>query len=155
MANEILQYSKSLDYKMDLFINKLVSEGIRVIDERFSEALGADNTDHHTIVRISSFDKVRHATLEVEGNQLLFIEFGAGIHYNTPADTSPHPLGEQFGFTIGNYSDLYLGKLDKWTYINELGNVVETHGTKATMPMYSANKYWIDNCIRIAKEVFQ
>lgn len=34
---------------------------------------------------------------------MLFIEFGAGIHYNGSAGSSPHPKGNEFGYTIGSY----------------------------------------------------
>lgn len=89
------------------------------------------------------------ATISYKGTQVAFIEFGAGVHFNTPVGTSGHPLGEQFGYTIGSYG-YGLGKFDSWTKPDG----TRTHGTHAEMPMWNARKFILDNLEIIAKDVF-
>lgn len=83
----------------------------------------------------------------------MFIEFGAGIHYNGAAGSSPHPKGEEFGYTIGSYGQ-GKGKNESWVYYADSGEWVRSYGTEATMPMYKASVEIIQNIRKIAKEVF-
>lgn len=72
-----------------------------------------------------------------EGPEVTFIEFGAGVYYNPPAGTSPHPRGADLGFVIGGYGKGQ-GKQNAWGYYAEDGNLVITHGTAAQTPLYRA-----------------
>lgn len=90
--------------------------------------------------------------------KIMFWEFGAGIHYNTPVDTTPHPKGTEYGgklgvdITIGNYSHGINGhshgQFDTWHYGGE-----EVHGTEAAMPMYNAWKYMREKYVSIATNI--
>jgi hypothetical protein len=87
------------------------------------------------------------------GEDAVFMEFGAGVYYNGPVGSSPNPLGTELGFTIGSYST---HKPDKeiWGYKGEDGEIHLTHGTPASMPLYRAvQRVWKD-IDRIAQEVF-
>lgn len=75
-------------------------------------------------------------TLRLQGEQAVFVEFGAGVYYNGSPGTSPHPYGVELGFTIGDYG-LGLGKNDTWEYVKN-GKYHITHGTPAAMPLYHA-----------------
>ena len=72
-----------------------------------------------------------------EGNEVTFGECGAGVYYNPPAGTSPHPGGADLGFVIGGYGKGQ-GNQKAWGYYAEDGNLVITHGTAAQMPLYRA-----------------
>lgn len=87
------------------------------------------------------------------GKDAVFIEFGAGVHYNGSAGSSPNPLGADLAYTIGGYG-AGRGKQDAWYFKSADGNVYETHGTPASMPLYKAVKAVSDDIVRIAKEVF-
>ena len=75
-------------------------------------------------------------TLRLQGEQAVFVEFGAGVYYNGAAGSSPHPYGVELGYTIGDYG-LGLGKNDTWEYVKN-GKYHITHGTPAAMPLYHA-----------------
>ena len=159
-----------LDYKNDelpnllvKFTEELLKIGIQVVDERMNNASykfdkdnimsGADPS-HNTFVRISKFGSNVKATLVVTGRELLFIEFGAGVSFNTEKGSSPHKKGEEFGFTIGSYGKGY-GSRKVWGYYNDNGDLVLTRGVKAEMPMYYADIAMIQSVVEVARSVFK
>lgn len=150
---QLRQYQNSLKSKNELFVRRLSELGIPVIDQNILLAQGDSKKNHNTYIKINSFGNFSRATLVCEGADLLFIEFGAGIHYNTPAGSSPHPKGQELGYTIGSYGQ-GKGKNDSWTYVSETGEWVRSYGTEATMPLYKASVEIIQNIRKIAKEVF-
>lgn len=150
---QLRQYQNSLKSKNELFVRRLSELGIPVIDRNISLAQGDSDKNHNTYIKINSFGNFSRATLVCEGVDLLFIEFGAGIHYNTPAGSSPHPKGQELGYTIGSYGK-GKGKNDSWTYESETGEWVRSYGTEATMPLYKTSVEIMQNIRKIAKEVF-
>lgn len=151
--NQLKSYQGELKNKNELFVRRLAELGIPVIDQNVMIAQGDSDKNHNTYIKINRFDDYAQATLVCEGSGLLFIEFGAGIHYNTPAGTSPHPKGEELGYTIGSYGQ-GKGKNDSWTYYSDSGEWVRSYGTEATMPVYKATVEIIQNIRKIGKEVF-
>lgn len=150
---QLRAYQKSLVSKNEKFVRRLAELGIPVIDENIALAQGDSNKSHNTYIKINNFSGYSQATLICEGVDLLFIEFGAGIHYNTPAGTSPHPKGQGLGYTIGSYGQGN-GKDDSWVYYADSGEWVRSYGTEATMPVYKASVEIMQNIRKIAKEVF-
>ena len=88
----------------------------------------------------------------VRGPEVVFCEFGAGVHFNGSAGASPHPKGQELGFTIGSYGKGY-GRLDSWSYRYE-GGIANTYGTPASMPLYKAFIAAQNDVEKIAREVF-
>lgn len=88
-------------------------------------------------------------------NQLeaVFIEFGAGVHYNGPPGSSPHPSGAKNAFYIGSYGYGY-GKYDVWTFRQD-GHTYATHGTPASMPLWHAVQDVIPEIPDIARFVMK
>lgn len=84
------------------------------------------------------------------GDEVAFIEFGAGVYYNGAVGTSPHPKAGNL--TIGSYGK-GKGAQETWAYMDENGEFVYTHGTIAQMPMYKALLSIAQQVPRIAKEV--
>lgn len=150
---QIQQYRDDLPRKCDLFVRRLAEVGIPIIDQNISAAVGDSDKSHNVYIKLNSFGSYSQATLVCEGIDLLFIEFGSGIHYNGAAGSSPHPKGEELGYTIGSYGKGQ-GKNDFWFYYADTGEAVMSHGTQATMPMYKAGVEIRRQILAIAKEVF-
>lgn len=151
--NEVRKYQRELIDKNELFVRRLAELGIPVIDQNIAVAQGDSDKNHNTYIKVNSFGSYSEAKLVVEGSELLYIEFGSGIHYNGSAGTSPHPKGEEFGYTIGSYGKGQ-GSKDFWFYYADTGEAVMSHGTQSTMPVYKASMEIIQNIRRIAREVF-
>ena len=164
LKQDLINYRDDLPIKLTRFVKELAEIGIPVIETHMAEAnytyeengvrSGAD-TSHYTHVKLNSFGTYAQATLIVEGRELLFIEFGAGVSNNEDAGVggSPHPKGEEFGFTIGSYGKGY-GARKVWGYYAEGGELVLTRGVKATMPVYEADKEIIKSVTKVARKVF-
>ena len=150
---QLRAYQKSLVSKNEKFVRRLAELGIPVIDENIALAQGDSEKSHNTYIKINNFSGYSQATLICEGVDLLFIEFGTGIHYNTPAGTSPHPKGQELGYTIGSYGQGN-GKNESWVYYSDSGEWIRSYGTEATMPVYKASVKIMQNIRKIAKEVF-
>lgn len=154
VIKEIEVYKNSLATKTDQFLQELAKVGIREIEDSMSKVVGDSNPNHYAFVKINSFGNYSKATLVLQGRDVAFIEFGAGIHYNTAVGTSPNPLGQKMGFTIGSYGK-GLGANDSWVYYSEeYGRFLKSLGTKAAMPMYNAEVEMRNKFLSVAKKVF-
>ena len=151
--NEIESYKREFIERNEVFVRRLAELGIPVIDQNIAVAQGDSDKSHNTYIKINSFGSYSEAKLVFEGKSILFIEFGAGIRYNGSSGTSPHPKGEEFGYTIGSYGKGQ-GSKDFWFYYADTGESVMSHGTEATMPVFRASQEIIQNIRRIAREVF-
>ena len=152
-VKELQRYKQSLISKNDLFVQRLAEVGIPVINANIAAAQGDSDKSHNTYIKLNSFGSYSRAELVVESSSILYIEFGAGIHYNTPAGTSPHPKGQEFGYTIGSYGKGH-GAEDYWYYQAETGETVRSYGTESTMPVYKASVEIRQKIRQIAREVF-
>lgn len=150
---QIEQYKNDLPKKCEEYVRRLAELGIPVIDSNIAAAQGDSDKTHNTYIKINSFGSYSQAELIVEGQGILFVEFGAGVYWNGEAKHSPHPLGEEMGYTIGSYGQ-GKGKQNTWGYYAEGGELVLTHGTQATMPVYKAGLEIRKQMLGIAKEVF-
>lgn len=158
----LLDYADNLKNKLDKFVYELAREGIPVIENNMAESSytydekgiqsGSDTT-HRTYVKLNSFGNYAKATLIVEGKELLFIEFGAGVYHNIEAGATKHPLGAQYGFLIGSYGQGH-GAQQVWGYYADSGELMLTRGTKATMPVYKADLAIRNAVVSVAKRVF-
>lgn len=163
LKKQLQDYQKDLIRKCEEFVKKLAEAGIPVIDENMAKAAftvddkgiqSGANPEHNIQIKINSFGDYVRADLIVEGSNLFFIEFGAGVYYNGEAGTSPHPKGEEFGYVIGSYGKGH-GVQKIWGYYADSGELVLTHGVEATMPVYKASLKIAEDVIKIAKEVFE
>jgi len=160
---KIERYQEDLQDKCYELISRLVDDvGLPVIKARVDKAKGDSDKDYNYIV-VDDWDNpdpnVKAIELKVSGDQFIFIEFGAGIHFNGPVGSSSSPVGEQLGYTIGSYSrrggnGLSYGQYDKWRYIDSSGVEHESYGTEGTAPVYSAAQAMRNDIARIAGEVF-
>ena len=104
---ELRKYKEYLRKKTDELVKALAESGIPVIDESMGEAnytydengvRSGSDTSHYSYVKMESFGNVSRAKLIVEGKELLFIEFGAGVYYNGPAGTAHTLNGRSSAF---------------------------------------------------------
>lgn len=151
---QIEEYKRSLVLKTAQLLEELGKIGIRTINQRMSSIQGDSNPNHYAFVKMNSYGSYTRATIILQGRDILFIEFGSGIHYNGAVGSSPHPKGQQMGYTIGSYGKGQ-GANDSWVYFNEEHGRFETsQGTKAAMPMYNAEVEIRKAIKSVAKKVF-
>ena len=115
---------------MDAVANSTVSD-----DPNFNRS---HSIDRETVREGSTVEK----QLVISGEDVVFMEFGSGIHYNTPVGTSPRPkptITPSFDYTIGSYGS-GLGANDEWMY-RDGGYWISQHGVGASMPIYNA---WVE-----------
>lgn len=167
-----MKYTIDLSFKDIEYLKARFDDAKKALDRMTDEAckrlayIGLDKAKLHFFE--AAYDGINDADVTVEkvsngyavkasGQSVLFIEFGAGMHY--PAN---HP--EPHGFTHGTYGKGY-GKNDYWFYTGMPGNAggeraegrintTITHGNPANMPMYTTVKDLEGEIERIVKEVF-
>lgn len=160
---QLQQYKNWLIKKTSLLVKELAEVGIPVIDENMAKASytydeksvrSGSDTSHRTYVEMSGFQSgTATAKLIVEGKEILFIEFGAGVYYNGEAGNSPHPKGVVNGMIIGSYGEGH-GVQKVWGYYDESGKLILTHGVEAQMPVYKAEMEIVQKYIKVARRVF-
>lgn len=153
---ELEQYKQDIIRKTDLLRVRVAERLAELSRDGFAGAVVDDllKGGQRTAQVDVSIDQRDNVTLVIaRGEDAVWVEFGAGVHYNGSAGTSPHPKGSELGFTIGGYGK-GMGKKDVWGFYED-GELRLTHGTPAIMPMYNAVKTVCDEIAEIAREVFQ
>lgn len=154
-VEKIEQYKSDLRYKLGIFVRRLTDAGYRVINEKKKNAGTDVDTSFSPVVVIKQSSRnVVRATLSISGKDVLFVEFGAGVHFNGSLGSSPNPKGLEHGYFIGSYPGQKHAGEDFWWYTDDFGMSRKSHGTKAAMPMYSASEYIRGHFASIAREVF-
>lgn len=152
MANYITSYSREFATKNRLFVERLATLGIPIVDEKIRDAKGDSAKGYSKYIEISDGgDGISTARLVVQNKDILFIEFGAGIRYN---QGDAHPQAREFGYGVGTYPEQkHAFQMYGWYYIDH-GVKIHSYGTEATMPVHSASLEIQSQIIDIAKEVF-
>lgn len=158
---QLQQYKNWLIKKTSQLVKELAAIGIPVINANMANASytydsdgirsGSDTT-HIAYVKLNSTGTLTEATLIVQGEEIMFIEFGAGVYYNGPAGDSPHPNGKVNGMVIGSYGKGH-GVRKVWGYYDN-GKLILTHGVEAQMPVYKADMEIIQKYVNVARRVF-
>lgn len=157
--SDLSDYQKKIRDKTKILMSKLAELGVENMKIGFSHAIYDGVND--TVVNTPTWqgDKL---IISASGSSILFIEFGAGIHY--AADS--HPMASKFGYVRGGYG-YGLGKRDSWRYKGDPGTngvVVQdgkhkgeviTHGNPANRVVYDTSKLMRAEILKIAKEVFR
>lgn len=145
-------YLNDLYEKNKEFVYRLCNIAVDVIEKNMVTP-GDSDPSHTTAIYISGGGTSIKGVVRLNGEDVLFIEFGAGITYNGPAGQSPHPKGAELGYTIGDYG-YHLGRLSSWRYQDSNGEWRVSYGTKAAMPMYKAGQAIRQNIRKVAADVF-
>ena len=153
---ELLAYKQEIIRKTELLRQKVAA---RLADEARSGFNGAivddltgKNSPRLADVNVSVDDRDNVSVVVAEGEDAVWVEFGAGVYHNGSGGSSPHPKGAEVGFTIGGYGKGN-GKKEIWGFY-EGGELRLTHGTPARMPMSQAMNTIINDIVSIAREVF-
>lgn len=119
--------------------NKLVKEICDTIKEKAKSGYNASWVDGYPAYAPVVSDTVANKGWVEAYGDAVWVEFGAGIHYNGgKVGAMPNPYAKQLGWSIGNYGHK-LGRFHTWHYrAPETGEWVPTHGTRATKPLYNA-----------------
>ena len=151
----IVQKRHCINPQHTVFVNRDIRW---TADAGFSTALADDiyvgGTPVYSNVSVSISTSGDVTVVMADGDHAIFIEFGAGAYYNGAAKDSPHPLGKQLGFTIGEYGK-GRGKQQAWDLPgSNLKQPKLSHGTPAAMPMYHGVQDAVAQLESIAKKVF-
>lgn len=157
------EYKKWVNEKTRALLEQLSLLGINEASIRFAGA----QYDGINDVRLSTQETTEGTsivyTILAEGQAVCFIEFGAGVYYNSAAYPLPKPEGVvgigEYGQGKGkqNYWGFYGDQpgSNGWVIQNGKGrSVVITQGNPAAMPMYYASSEMKQRILSIAKEVF-
>lgn len=150
------EYKKSIDYKAEKLRNKIANLIAKQAQSGFDNAILSDLTNKpskNADVSVQVSNQGDITLVIANGEDAVWVEFGSGVSHNTPVGNSPHPKGQELGFTIGSYGK-GKGKQKVWTYYDENGSKTITRGTPSKMPMYKALTDILDDIATIAKEVF-
>lgn len=164
LADDVKAYKKELEQKTEEIVRKLAEVGASRAREVLSTPAPGDSTDYGVpyVGEIKTSDGTCETEILWDGEDVAFVEFGSGIHYNGSAGESPNPLGGELGYTIGSYGKGH-GAEDSWYYVKDAedewsalygSGLQESFGTKAEMPLYKAELEIIQNIETVAEEVF-
>lgn len=160
---EVQSYKKWVQQKTRAISERLSLIGIQEASIRFTGAMYDGTNDVHVRTEESSSGDEYVFSIIAEGQAVCFIEFGAGVYYNSAAYPLPKPEGV---VGIGEYG-AGKGKQRTWAYVgddpgsngkiyysNASGTVVITHGNPAAMPLYYSSAEMKRQILSIAREVF-
>ena len=150
---DIRKYSSTIDEKINRFMNELASIGIDTATITYERGHILDQKDMPHVHSKPVWINEHELAIWAYGESIAFVEFGAGIHYNTPVGTSPHPKGEELGMLIGTYGK-GRGGGDQWYYRDSTGQKKLSHGQPSIPAMYEASKAMKLAIEEKAKEIF-
>ena len=155
-AKQVERLKKQYIAKNKTFVKELAKSGIVEARNYLVGDGDSDPPDFYTdnpYATSGTKGAYAESTLRLQGEDVAFVEFGAGVHFNGNPGSSPNPLGVKLGYTIGSYG-WHQGLEDHWWYKGDDGEMHKSEGTEATMPLFHASEHIKQEYIRIAKEVF-
>ncbi len=152
---ELANYKRAFLKKVDILREKVAE---RLADEARKGFAGAVVDDlirgeqRYAQVDVSVDKRGSVMAVVANGEDAVWVEFGAGVYHNGSPGTSPHPHGVELGMTIGSFGKGN-GKREVWGFYED-GELRLTRGTPARMPMARAVTTVCNEISQIAKEVF-
>lgn len=161
-AAAILKYRDSLHDKCERFVKELSARGIEIARTVFGEATydidyysGLSEDTNISVNIEDAEDNGDHGfgcRIVANGEEVCFVEFGAGVYFNSGGD-SQHEVRPEGIVGIGEYG-MGHGKEDNWWYNDSAGKSHRTHGTMEQPGMALAAKIMRDQIFEVAREVF-
>ena len=140
-------YARSLDRKAVELCERLADMGAMYAEWNFGGVMYAGDIDYNiTVVR----GEGNTYLIQVAGETVLFMEFGAGIHYG-----GGHPMQSEFGMGPGTYPGQKHALDPNGWWFRQDGEKIHTYGNPAGMPVYNAAKDLRKEILDVAKEVFK
>lgn len=158
LKRQLTEYKNDeLPRKINLLLDKLKDLGVLVGEIKIAESPLGKYT-HISVEssgltrRILFIGEVKYSDGYAPFSTILALEFGSGIHYNQ----NKNPNADKFGYGVGTFPGQLHAFEDGWYFWSEEKQEwIYTHGVRATMPMYEAEKAMRDNVTKIAREVFR
>lgn len=153
---EMAQYKTEFLQKVELLREKVADRLAVEAQSGFTGAVVDDlikRGQKFADVKVSVDNRANLSVVVANGEDAVWVEFGAGVYHNGSPGSSPHPNGAELGFTIGSF-DKGNGKREAWGYYDENNELKLTRGTPATMPMHRAVQTVCNDIQNIAREVF-
>lgn len=153
---EMAQYKTEFLQKVELLREKVADRLAVEAQSGFTGAVVDDlikRGQKFADVKVSVDNRANLSVVVANGEDAVWVEFGAGVYHNGSPGSSPHPNGAELGFTIGSF-DKGNGKKETWGYYDENNELKLTRGTPATMPMHRAVQTVCNDIQNIAREVF-
>ena len=157
--DEVEKFKTDFQKKVDTYRKRIAEEIAVQASIYFDNAVMDDvinGSPRKPEVSVNWSDDGKIAVVVANGEDAVWCEFGAGVYHNGSVGSSPHPKGNDLGFTIGSYGKGH-GKQSVWGYYTDpdsKSGLVLTHGTPASMPMYNAAQEVLRKSVQIAREVF-
>lgn len=147
---ELKAYQQKLDSQIEELVRILANDGV-VVAKSWLGATQGDSTRAVVGLEIDSAGDIKRAMITLSGRDALFVEFGAGIYYNS---TDP-PHAAEFGYGVGTYPNQKNAFKNGWYYIDETGYKAYSHGTEGTYPLYHAADNIRNTAIMKALSIFR
>lgn len=144
---QLEEYSRSLDDKAKQLCERLAQMGAMYAEWNFTGVMYAGDIDYRITVDPGEGNSY---LVKVGGETVLFMEFGAGIHYG-----GGHPLEGEFGMGPGTYPGQKHALDPNGWWFNQDGMKIHTLGNPAGMPVYNAAKDLRKEILEVAREVFR
>lgn len=160
---ELAQYKKDFLKKCDELLKQIAERIAEEAERGFNGAIVDD------LMEKSGGAKTANVTVRVEkrgdtyvvvadGEDAVWVEFGAGVYHNGSVGSQPNPLSQNITnvpnapIAIGSFG--VNGRKKTWGFYDENGALKITRGTPAQMPMYKAIQTVSREVVSIAKGVF-
>jgi hypothetical protein len=153
---ELEEYKKDIKRKTALLQDRIAKRIEEEADKGFASAVVDDLVRggyQKPDVTVNYTTKGDISVVVAQGEDAVWVEFGAGVYHNGNLGSSPHPRGSELGMTIGGYGQ-GKGKQRSWGFKDADGTLHVTRGTPAQMPLEKAVLSVLDELPQMAKEVF-
>lgn len=145
---ELMEYRREFSDKVQQLIDRMISEG-----EQYAMSAAVQYvSDEQLSVSVYGYRSGDKGFIVADG-EAVFLEFGAGVYYNGAVGTSPHPKGQEFGFTIGSYGLGQGANPEGWDW-QEADGWHHSRGTQANLFMWNTAKWLRENYPDWARELF-
>ena len=156
---DVLQkYEKTMQSKNSQFIARLLNEGFTLATNYVDAISPVYKGDTTISIGVEDKGKAVKGYVYMNGKDVAFIEFGAGVTFNGSAGTSPHPKGEELGLTIGSYGKGQGANSWGWWFRKDERQYERqyehSYGNPAYMPLYRTLQELKEKVADIAIEVY-
>lgn len=153
---ELEEYKKDIKRKTAILQDRIAKRIEEEADKGFASAVVDDLVRggyQKPNVTVNYTTRGDISVVVAQGEDAVWVEFGAGVYHNGNLGSSPHPRGSELGMTIGGYGQ-GKGKQKSWGFKDADGTLHVTRGTPAQMPLEKAVLSVLDELPQMAKEVF-
>lgn len=147
------KYESSIDEKVEVLIDRLAEVGINVINAVMMSVAPVDRGEYNAT---KTEDGKHSVTITLSGDEVLFIEYSAGVTFGTTTfESLPNNPSYGDGMGVGTYpGQTHAEDPEGWWYVDRYGQAQHTYGVRAYAPMFQADMEMRSKIVDIAKEVF-